>query len=93
MANEVIKKDGTKEPFDAGKIRKSITAATNMTDLSEERKNEIVEQVATATIEMAGGKREITTKELREKILNELDRIEPSVSEAWRRYDRESKRV
>ena len=91
MANEVIKKDGTREPFDPEKIKTSIKAAVEETNLSEERKNEVVEQVASVAIKMAEEREEIATSEIKEKILSELDRIEPSVSAAWRRYDQEKK--
>ena len=91
MASNVIKKDGTKEPFDTEKIKNSIRAAAERTDLSEEKKNEVVEQVATAVIQTAKEKEEIATSELREKILSELDRIEPAVSAAWRKHDQEQK--
>ncbi len=93
MASNVVKKDGTKEPFDPEKIRKSIAAAAELANLSEEKKNEVVEQVATVVIQMAEEKEEIDTSELREKILSDLDRIEPSVSAAWRKYDQEKKGV
>ncbi|XOB40385.1 MAG: ATP cone domain-containing protein [Candidatus Nealsonbacteria bacterium] len=89
MANFVIKKDGTKEPFDAEKIKKSIAGATQRTDIPEERKNEIVEQVSSTVLQMTGEKEEITTTEIKEKILSELDTIEPSVSESWRKYEQE----
>ena len=91
MAKEVIKKDGTKEPFDAEKIRKAIAAAAGQADLSEERKNEVVEQVANTVIQMADAKEEIATSEIKEKVLSELDSLEPSVSEAWRKYGEENK--
>jgi len=91
MATEVIKKDGAKQPFAAEKIRNSIMAAARTTDLSEERKNEVVEQVATAVIQMAEGKEEITTSEIREKTLAELDSVEPAISESWRKHDQEKK--
>lgn len=93
MADQVIKKDETKEPFDPEKIRKSIVAAAELANLPEERKKEVVEQVATTVIQMAEGKEEIATSEIREKILSELDQIEPSVSAAWRKYDQEQKEV
>lgn len=93
MASQVIKKDGTKEPFDPEKIRNSIIAAAGLANLSEERKNEVVEQVATTIIEIAAVKEEIATSEIREKVLSELDRVEPSVAEAWRKYDQEQKGV
>ncbi len=89
MATEVIKKDGRKEPFDPEKIKSSITAAANLTDLSEERKNEVVEQVATAAIQMAEGREEISTSELKQKILSDLDGIEPTISEVWKKHEEE----
>ena len=87
MAKEVTKKDGVKEPFDAEKIKKAIAAAAGQADLSEERQNEVVEQISKNVIQMADAKEEITTTEIREKILSELDRTEPPISAAWRKYD------
>lgn len=91
MAKEVIKKDGSKQPFDSEKIKKAIAAAAQPTDLSEEKKSETVEQIASTVIEMAEAKEEITTSEIREKILSELDSVEPAISEAWRKHDQEKK--
>ncbi len=91
MAKEVIKKDGTKEPFDAGKIRKAIAGAAQRTDLTEERKNEVVEQVTAKVIQLADAKEEIATSEIRENILSELDKTEPSVSAAWKEHEEENK--
>lgn len=93
MAKEVIKRDGRKEPFDAEKIKKSIEAAAKMANLSEERVKEIVDQVSGAAIQLAEGKEEIATSELKEKILAELGAIEPSVSEAWEKYEQEKGKV
>lgn len=89
MAEFVIKKDGSKEPFDAEKIRKSITAAASTAGLSEEQMNKIVEHVSGAATKLTDEKEEITTAEIKEKILSELDVLQPSVSEAWRKYDQE----
>lgn len=89
MANFIIKKDGSKEPFDAEKLKKSIESAVKQAGLSEDRVNELVEQVLKAALQVAEGKEEIATVELREKILSELDNLEPSVSEGWRKYDQE----
>ncbi len=86
MAKEVTKKDGTKVPFDAGKIRNAIAAAAAMADLPEEKKDEVVEEVASRVIQMAESKEEIETSEIRQNILSELDSIEPAISAAWRKY-------
>jgi len=91
MAQEVIKKDGTKQPFDAEKIKEAISAAAQQANLSEERKNEVVEQVTATVVQTAEGKEEIATSEIREKILSELDSVEPAVSAAWRKHDQEKK--
>ena len=89
MAKEVIKKDGSREAFDSGKIRNAISAAAKRTELADERQNEVVEEVASAVIQLADSKEEIATSEIKEKILSELDRVEPSVSEAWKSYGSE----
>jgi transcriptional regulator NrdR family protein len=89
MAKEVIKKDGTKAAFDPEKIKKAISMAASQAGLSEERVNEVVEQVSATVIAMAEEKEEISTSELREKTLSELDSVEPSVSESWRKHDQE----
>jgi transcriptional regulator NrdR family protein len=91
MAAEVTKKDGTKVPFDAEKIKKAVMAAAARTELQEERKSEVAEQVTASVLQMADAKEEITTSEIREKALSELDALEPSVSQAWRAYDEEKK--
>jgi len=89
MAKEVIKKDGSKQPFDPEKIRNSLKGAAARTELPEERQNEVVEQVATAVIQLADAKEEIATSEIRENILSELDKVEPTVSAAWKKYEEE----
>ena len=89
MANFVVKKDGSREPFDPQKIRNSIGAAAQEAGLAEDRRNEVVGQVAATAIEVADQKEEIPTSEIKAKILSELDQVEPSVSAAWRRYEQE----
>lgn len=86
MANEVTKRDGSRQPFDEGKIRRSIEAAAQEAGLGEERVMELVDQVSRVAIEFANGKEEIATSEIKEKIFSELDKVEPSASEAWRRH-------
>lgn len=93
MANEVIKGDGSRQPFDEGKIRRSIEAAAQEAGLGQERVAELVDQVSRVATGVADGKEEITTSEIKETILSELDRIEPSASEAWRKHDQAKGKV
>ena len=67
MTSNVVKKDETKEPFDAEKIKKSIALAAEQAGLTKEREN--IEQVATTVLALAADKEEIATSEIKEKIL------------------------
>lgn len=93
MAQFVVKKDGTKEPFDAEKIKRALQGAAKGISLSEERVNEVVQQVSDAAVQLAATKEEIPTAEIRDKILSELDAVEPSISEVWRRHQAEKGKV
>ncbi len=92
MATVVIKKDGTKQSFDLEKIKNSIKMAAQQAGLAEDKVNEVVEQVSTVALQLAAQKEEIATSEIKDKILSELDNVEPSVSAAWRKYDEEKKK-
>jgi transcriptional regulator NrdR family protein len=87
MANQVIKSDGTKAPFDAEKIKKSIELAGQDVGLPAERVAELVVQVSPVVLELASKKEEIASSELKNIVLRELDRVEPAASAAWRKYD------
>jgi transcriptional regulator NrdR family protein len=93
MAKEIIKKDGTKQLFDAEKVRKAIGAAATGTGVPDDKVEKAVEQVTNTIIQMVEGKEETTTSEIRERVLSELDSIEPAISEGWRKYDREKKEI
>jgi transcriptional regulator NrdR family protein len=91
MAEEVIKKDGSKVPFSSEKIMNAISAAANQTDLSDDVKNRIVEEVSGVVIDFTRSKEAITTSEIKGIILAELDKREPMVSAAWRAYEKGKK--
>lgn len=93
MANFVVKKDGTKESFDAEKIKNTIAAAAQRTDLPKERKNEVAEQVSAEVIQMTEAKEEIATSEISENIISQLNSIEPSIAASWINYEGEKKGV
>lgn len=95
MAKFVVKKDGAKEPFDVEKLRGSIRVNAQETVLSEteDRINDLVDRISSVVLRDLEGKKEITTVALKEKILSELDIVDPAVAEAWRRYDRKKGKV
>ena len=88
---EVIKRNQSKEEFDTEKIRSSVRAAAQDINMGEEKTREVVERVSRSTIDMAQSRNEIESSAIREKILGELDRVEPSMSEAWRKFDQKNK--
>lgn len=88
MTKLVIKKDGTKELFDAGKIERAIRAAAQAVDFSEERIQELIKSVLVKVFEFIQDSEEVKAEEIKGIILGELDIIEPSVSASWRDYDK-----
>ncbi|HOK20990.1 MAG TPA: ATP cone domain-containing protein [Candidatus Paceibacterota bacterium] len=89
MARFVIKKTGEKEPFDPTKVEDSIRAAAADANLTPERTESVVNRVAAVIIEMATKREEIATSEIRARILKELEVLEPSVAEAWKKFEQE----
>jgi len=93
MAQEVIKRDGSRQLFDARKISNAIMAAGAETDLSDDKVNEAIERVTTVVSQMVEARDEITTTEIRERVLSELDAMAPAIAEAWRKYDKQQKEI
>jgi len=87
MANQVIKKDGSKEPFDVEKIKRVIRLSGQEAGLDEVKQNEVAEKIVAKIVEVFKDKEEIAATEIRDKILGELDVYAPSVSAAWRNYE------
>ena len=87
MATQVIKKDGSKQPFDAEKIKRAIEGAAREAGLPEDRVSQVATEISSIVVEQTSTQEEIATSEIKSMILNELDRVEPSVSAAWRTYE------
>ena len=87
MANFVTKKDGTRVPFDAGKIKAAIMAAALEAEMTEEEAGNVAETVSSMVVTSFEGQEEAAGEEVREKILSELDVSHPLVAESWRRYE------
>jgi transcriptional regulator NrdR family protein len=89
MAKIVIKKDKKEEPFDIEKLKESIrvNAIDSVLRQSEERINNLVEHISDKVVQSLGKRDKISTWELREKILAELDLAAPEVAKIWRDYD------
>jgi transcriptional regulator NrdR family protein len=84
---EVIKRDGTRQPFSEQKLRNSIENAAREAEIPDSRIKRVVSDAAREPLEMAKGTKPLETKTIRDKVLGRLDKIEPSVAEAWRGFD------
>jgi transcriptional regulator NrdR family protein len=83
---EVIKKGGEKEKFNLNKIKKSLILAVEASDISQEKKNKIVEKISKKVFDFAKRKKQIFTAEIEAKILLELEENCPQVAKIWREY-------
>lgn len=89
MAKFVIKKDGSREPFDPAKISRGLRIAAQKAGLAPDRVEPVVQQVSAVALALAATKEEIKTSELRDRILAELDAVAPLVSASWRQHNLE----
>lgn len=93
MVNMVTKRDGSEEPFNEDKIKNAILAAAKAAGIAADQQSRIAKEVSEKTADFFEAEEEITTDEIREKVLSLLDALEPKVSEAWRKYDEEQGKI
>jgi len=71
----VIKKDGTREPFDRSKIVNGISKACEKRPISRERIDAIADKIEAKL--MAQNKKEVTSREIGELVMRELYKLDP----------------
>ncbi len=91
MAQQVIKRDGTKEPFDGEKMKRSIEVAAISAGISIDRTNEIVNQILEVVFKITNDKEEMATSELSDSVFSQLNTIEPKMAELWKKYEEEKR--
>jgi len=91
MVNFVIKKDGANVPFDLEKIKASIMLVALKSGLSLTARSNLTQEVLDSVFVAFSGKEEVSTFEIKEKILSVLDAIAPDVSKVWKKYDQSGK--
>ena len=93
MIKVVIKKNGSKVPFDVDKIRKAIFAASKDVGLSTDSAQSVASRVISSVLQYTSNQEEIYVDELRSLVLEGLDDFAPNVSKAWKEYDQKNKTV
>ncbi len=91
MADTVIKKDGSKQKFEEEKIKNSILNAAEDAGLEINELGDVIDKVLNSVLEIANSVEEISTTQIKEKVLEALDEIEESISDSWRKYEKEYK--
>jgi transcriptional regulator NrdR family protein len=87
MINFVIKRDGSKEPFDAEKMKRAIAGAAHNANFPLDKSEDLISDITVKVLDGFQGKEEVTSVEIRDLILTLLDSIAPTVSMAWRNHD------
>ena len=87
MANFVTKRDGSKVAFDQEKIKASVVAAAVDAELSNDQAASIAEEVSNLVSASFEGQEEVSSIEIAEKIVAELEISAPAAAEAWKKYE------
>ncbi len=87
MANFVTKKDGTRVLFDIEKIKHTVASCAIEAELSEEEANKIADEVSVAVTASLEGVSEVSSIEIREKVMLELEMSHPLIAESWKKYE------
>ena len=90
MANFIIKKDGTKEPFNPQKINNAVIAAAIEAGLVAEEVAEIAEEVSSTVDQSVANLNEVLGVEIMARVLSQLDAIAPIIANAWRKHDKKN---
>jgi transcriptional repressor NrdR len=88
---EVRKRLGHMEAFDPNKIRRSIQKAVLDTGYTLNEKKELIDEVSNTIIEKSKEKKEIDSKTIRTSILVNIEKVQPSIAQSWRRFDEKYK--
>ena len=87
MINFVTKKDGTRVPFKVEIMKQSIVAASLDAGLPAEQGEEIAKEVSDLVVAVLENQDEVSSAEIREKILVELEVLHPAVGDAWKKHE------
>jgi transcriptional regulator NrdR family protein len=86
---DVIKRNGKKEIFKPQKLRKSIESAVSDAGFTVTKQMKAIEHATQDAENLARGRNEIKSQELRNEIVNDLESDAPEVAQAWRNYEKQ----
>ena len=86
---DVVKRNGKKEPFRAQKLRKSIENAVSDAGFTITDQMKTIEHATQDAENLARNRNEISTTELRNEVVNDLESDAPKVAQTWRNYEKQ----
>lgn len=86
---DVIKSNGKREPFRPQKLRKSIESAVTDSGSTVTQQMKAIEHATQDAENLARDRNEISSQELRNEIVNDLESDAPKVAQAWRNYEKQ----
>jgi transcriptional regulator NrdR family protein len=86
MVNFIIKRDGKKEPFYRGTIKRGIIEAALKTDMSEKEAEVLAEKISEDIALSIKNANEVLAAELKARVVSALDAMAPDVARAWKKY-------
>ena len=84
---DIVKKSGSKEPFDRAKIKRSIEKATIDANYSLEEIKTLTEEIVADITEKYKKVEELNTNAIRTIIFKKLNDNESSIVESWKKFD------
>jgi len=86
---DVRKSTGKKEPFRPEKIRRSIENAIKDAGFTVTSKMKAIEHASEDAMNLAKGRSEINSKDIRDEILNDLESDVPEAAQSWRNFEKQ----
>jgi len=86
---DIIKRNGKKEPFKPQKLRKSIESAVSDSGSTITKEMKAIEHATQDAENLARGRNEISSEDLRNEVVNDLESDAPQVAQAWKNYERQ----
>jgi len=84
-----IKRDGRREDFRRDKIRKGIENASKRVKIDKKKAKEIADRVAKRVEDYFSTKDEIRSEDIRDRVVNELNREERKIADEFRAHRRD----
>jgi len=86
MVKQITKSDGSKVAFEESRIVRSISKAARDAKMSIDEVGKLATKVTHSVVKSLGKMSKVSTGEIREAVLSELDKVAPAVSSEWRKF-------